>query len=362
MFSIAIRRNADARIKIAAAHRIEFFHQMEMLLSSGVLIAESLDRLKERYPDARTRRVLRDVHAQVTAARTGLSDALARFPRSFPHNVITVIRAGEEGGSAMLAERFADLAESIAYEQASREQVRKAFAYPLFIILMAIGLQVLLLGVVFPRLADLLASLGGRLPPLTRGVIAVSGLVEHGWPILAALLIAVPSSILWLRRFPAAGLRLDGLFLRLPVIGDIYRYLAIALICKIYRSLYQANKPAPEIIGSCLDLVGNRAIRHGLRQARQKISFEGATLTAALAQSGLFPPLACLAIDVGEQSGKIAEAMDRVAAYFSARAKERIAGAIAVINPAMTLLVVGGLGLVMMAFFQAIYQIVYATH
>lgn len=160
MFAFEFRPHAGPRTHIRAEHRIEFFRQMEMLLSSGVLISDALGKLRERYPDARTRRVLREVHAQVANARTSLSQALARFPRSFPRNVVTVIRAGEEGGAAMLAERFADLAERIAYEEANRQQVRKACAYPLFIILMAIGLQVLLLGVVFPRLAELLASLG----------------------------------------------------------------------------------------------------------------------------------------------------------------------------------------------------------
>lgn len=333
-----------------------------MLLSSGVLISDALGKLKERYPDRRTRRVLREVHLQVTNARTGLSQALARFPRSFPRNVITVIRAGEEGGSAMLAERFSDLADRLAYEEANRSAVRKACAYPLLVIVMAIGVQALLLGVVFPRLSDLLASLGGRLPPLTRGVMDASHLVRRAWPALAAALAAGPAAVLWLRRIPAIGVRIDGLLLRLPVIGEIYTCLAVALVCKIYRSLYQANKPAPEIIESCVDLVGNHAFRQGLSEAGRQISFNGATLTAAFGRSGLFPPLACLAIDVGEQSGRLPEAMDRVSEYFSGRARERIATAIAVLNPAMTLLVVGGVGLVMAAFFQAAYQIVYATH
>jgi type II secretory pathway component PulF len=306
--------------------------------------------------------VLRDVHSRVTEARTSLSQGLARFPGSFPHNVITVIEAGEEGGASMLAERFADLAGRIAYEDANRRQVRKACAYPVFIVLMALGLQVLLLGVVFPRLADLLASLGGTLPPLTRDVIAVSRVVERGWPLIGAAAVSVPAGILWLRRLPAAGLMLDGLFLRLPLIGTIYRYLAIALFCRIYRSLYEANKPAPEIIRSCVELVGNRAFREKLGEAGRRVSLEGASLTSALSRSGLFPPLACLAIDVGEQSGRMADAMDRVSSYFGERARERIAESIAVINPVMTLVVVGGLGVVMIAFFQAIYQVVYATH
>lgn len=350
------------RTRMRAVHRIEFFRQMEMLVSSGVLISDALDRLRERFPDRRTRGILEDVHASVTGARTSLSQALARFPASFPRNVIAVVEAGEEGGASMLAERFADLAGRIAYEDSNRRQVRKACAYPVFIVLMAFGLQVLLLGVVFPRLADLLASLGGTLPPLTRGVVAASRLVERCWPLIGAALVSLPVGILWLRRLPAVALPLDSFFLRLPLLGSIYRDLAIALVCRIYRSLYEANKPAPDILRSCQDLVGNRAFRTRLAEAGRRISTEGITLTTALAETGLFPPLACLAIDVGEQSGRIADAMDRVSAYFSERAREGIAGAIAVINPAMTLVVVGGLGLVMTAFFQAIYQVVYATH
>jgi type II secretory pathway component PulF len=354
-------RAVGAGTRIRPVHRIEFFRQMEMLVSSGVLIPDGLGRLKDRFPDSRMRGILQDVHARVTEGRTTLSQALARFPGSFPHNVITVIEAGEEGGASMLAERFADLAGRIAYEESNRRQVQKACAYPLFVVLMALGLQVLLLGVVFPRLAALLASIGGTLPPLTRALIAASGFVEHRWPLLGMALVAAPAGVLWMRRLPAAGLRLDELFLRLPVIGPIYRYLAIALVCRIYRSLYEANKPAPEIIHSCLELVGNRAFQRRLAEAGRKISTEGATLTSALSQSGLFPPLACLAFDVGEQSGRIADAMDRVSSYFGERARDRIAAAIAVINPAMTLVVVGGLGIVLIAFFQAIYQVVYAT-
>ena len=97
-----------ARTRIGAIHRIEFFRQMEMLVSSGVLISEALGRLGERFPDRRMREVLAEVHSSVTGARTSLSQGLARFPGSFPPNVVAVVEAGEEGGAAMLAERFGE--------------------------------------------------------------------------------------------------------------------------------------------------------------------------------------------------------------------------------------------------------------
>jgi type II secretory pathway component PulF len=335
---------------------------MEMLLSSGILIVEALARLKERYPDPRTRRVLGEVHAHVVQSRCSLSRALALFPRTFPPGTVSVIAAGEEGGTARLAERFADLAERTAYAQANRQQVRKACAYPVLVIGMAAGLYALLLIVVFPRLAGLLTSLGANLPPLTRGMIAVSSALGRHWPPLAIALAAGPLLLAASRRWPAAVLPLDRLFLRLPLIGRIYQCLTIALVCKIYRSLYHANKPAPEIIGLCAQLMGNACFCRGLRQAKSQVETGRASLAEAFTQSGLFPPLACLAIDVGEQSGQLSQALERVAAFYSEEARERMSFAIGVINPVLTLAAVGGVGLALLSFFQAMYQVVYAVH
>jgi general secretion pathway protein F len=346
---------------LSYTHRVVFFQQMEMLLSSGVLIADALGHLAVRFPDRRVRRIVGAVQAEVAESRCSLSQAFAAFPRSFSPTIVAVIEAGEQSGSAQLAQRFGELAERTAYEEAHRRQVRRACAYPAFTALLAGGLCCLLLGVVFPRLADLLSSLGSELPPLTRGVIVVATHVRRGWPMAAAAMIATPILILASRQIPALGRRIDQWFLSVPIAGPIYRDATVALICKIYRSLYLANQPAPASVDLCSRLVGNRAFREGLAAARRRIVQEGVPLSAAFSRSGLFPPLACLAIEVGEQSGQMAPALDRVSAYFSARARERLEAAIAILNPALTLAVVGGMGVILVSFFQAAYQVVYAT-
>lgn len=349
------------RTRISPVHQVLFYQQMQMLLSSGVLIADALQNLKDLFPDKRTKCVLAEVHSHVSESRTGLSQAMAQFPRSFPSGVIAVMEAGEKGGAALLAERFGDLAERIAFEEAHRRRIRRACAYPAFVVCLSVGLYVLLLGVVFPRLAALLGSLGSELPPLTRGVIAAADCVKTRWLPAAIFVPAGAALIASARRLPGLGRHIDRCFLEIPIIGTIYRESAIALICKIYRSLYLANQPAPIIVDLCAKLVDNKAVRHELDSVRRRIAEEGSTLSSALAGTNLFPPLACLAIEVGEQTGQIASALDRTSGYFSARARERLDSAIAVINPALTLLVVGGAGLILISFFQASYQIVYAT-
>jgi len=348
--------------EISSTHRVLFFQQMEMLLSSGVLIADALAHLAARFPDKEVRRVVGAMHAQVAQSRSSLSQAFAEFPRSFSPAVIAVIEAGEQSGSAQLAQRFAELAERTAYEEAHRRQIRRACAYPALMTLLATGLLGMLLEVVFPRLTDLLSSLGSQLPPFTRWVISIATHARKEWPFIATALIAVPILILAARRIPSAGRRLDRWFLRLPIAGPIYRDATVALICKVYRSLHLANQPAPASIDLCSRLVGNRAFREGLAEARRRITQDGVPLSAAFSHSGLFPPLACLAIEVGEQSGRVAPALDSVSAHYSARARDGLEAAIAVLSPALTLAVVGGTGAILISFFQAAYQIVYATH
>ena len=108
--------------------------------------------------------------------------------------------------------------------------------------------------------------------------------------------------------------------------------------------------------------MSNRAFVHGLQGVRQRIVTGRSSLSHALEESGLFPAIACVAIQVGEESGKLSEALERVAKHFNQEAKEGLAAMIAVINPLMTLLVVGGVGTIMLSFFQAVYQVVYVAH
>jgi general secretion pathway protein F len=350
-----------SRLRLAPAHRIEFYRQMDTLLSSGVLIADALERLKDRYPDPGTRRVLDGVHAGVTRSNRSLSQAMAFHPRAFPAGAVAAVQAGEQAGAARLAERFADLAGQEEFDEACRRQVRSACAYPAFASAMALGLGALLLGVVFPRITDLLASLGAGLPPLARGVVEASRLLRAAAPAFLAACLA--AAVLWaaLRRLPRPRLALDRLLLRLPVAGAIRRDLAVALVSRSFGSLHRSGKAAPEIVDLCAGLVSNRALRAGIEAMRSPIISGGSTLAEAFAKTGFFPPLACLAIDAGEQSGTLCQSLERVAAHHAARARARIGAAIAILNPLLTLAVVGTTGIVMISFFQAVYQVVYAT-
>ncbi|HZZ58230.1 MAG TPA: type II secretion system F family protein [Opitutaceae bacterium] len=350
------------RVRIAAAHRALLFRQLRLLLGAGVLLADALRNLRDRFPHRPSRRLLALIHLEVAQSRRRFSDALAQFPRTFPATDVAMIAAGEGAGSAELADRLGDLADRIEYESVHRRQLRRACAYPIAVCLLAGGLLCFLIAVVMPRLEDLLRSLGGELPPLTRNVLRAGHAAQTALPATLAAFVAVALAFPLLRRWRPAADRADRLFLALPFFGSLYREFAVALFCKIYRSLYLSNQAAPAILEICMQLSDNGALRAGLRAARVDMLQRGSPLSAALERTALFPPLAILALEVGEESGQLADAMEQVSRHFHARASERLEFAIALINPVLTVLIVLGVGTLMLAFFQALYQVVYAAH
>lgn len=350
------------RTRLSAAHRALLFRQLRLLLGAGVLLSDALRSLRDRFPHRPTRRVLAVIHLEVAQSRRRFSEALAQFPRSFPAADIAILAAGEGAGSAELAERLGDLADRIEYEAGHRRQMRRVCAYPVAVCLLAGGLLCFMLSVVLPRLEDLLRSLGGDLPPLTQAVIRMSHVIRHVLPPALVGLAAGVVSLPFVRRWRTLARRADSLLLTVPFAGTLYREFAVALFCKIYRSLYLSNQAAPAILEACMQLSDNEALRAGLRAARVDIIQRGSPLSAALERTKLFPPLAVLALEVGERSGQLAEAMDHVSRHFQARARERLDAAISLINPVLTVIIVAGVGLLMVAFFQALYQVVYAAH
>jgi type IV pilus assembly protein PilC len=351
----------DIDIGISPKYLILFFEELSVLLESGILLSDALECLSTRFPDKKTKLVISTIFTQIIESKSNLSQALALFPKIFSPSIIAVIEAGEQGGALLLAQRFRDLAERVNYEQSLKIQLSRAIAYPLLVLFLSLGLYILLLEVVFPRLSDLLLSLGSDLPPLAKAIIFIASIMRKLWPVIIIALLTIPVIISLGRKKQYFKNYIDYWLIKIPLIGEIYCTIKAALICRVFRSLYISNQPITLILDLCTKLVSNETIRLSLVRAKYEITQNGSTLSAAFAGTGIFPPLACLALEIGERSGKIAPTLERISDYLAKKSKDKIDVIISIINPVLTLIVVGGAGIILISFFQATYQIIYAT-
>lgn len=254
------------RLKLSRRELIELFVHLEMQLSSGITVVDAVGALKDALPSPKLQYLLREVYEQLTSSRADLTNALRMFPRSFPPDVLTVIHAGEE--TASLPERFAELRDRLEFTAAIRQSFSRAVQYPAFVSLLGASMIVFFLGRIVPQLAQLLRELNAPLPDFTLRVIAAADWFKDYWPAVIGTLAALPFAYLLARRWQWFAVAADNALLRLAVFGSIYRQLSAALIARIYRSLYLAEKTPHEALDLCAALVSNLSLSASLRQMK----------------------------------------------------------------------------------------------
>jgi type IV pilus assembly protein PilC len=173
-----------------------------------------------------------------------------------------------------------------------------------------------------------------------------------GLPVLAALGIKIA-----IECNPAARFGFDACKLRLPILGPILRKIILARFAGVFAMMYASGIAIIDAIRSTEDVVGNAVIRDGLQRARQLIA-EGRNVAAAFQDVGLFPPLVIRMLRVGENTGALDAALLNVAYFYNRDVKESVEKLQALIEPAMTLILGGLLGWVMLSVLGPIYDVI----
>ena len=350
------------RTRLSLGTLVQLFDLLAMQLGAGVPVDLAVAKLRDEFPDRGARRILRGVHAELSRSTASLSDALGKYPRSFPEGIVATLKVGEESGGAALAARCDDLRDQIAFRIAIRKTATKAVAYPIFILSFAACVVGLVLLRLIPNLKPLLDSLNVPLPEITRIILGVSAFCQSSWRLILASAIGAATVFRLLRVVPPLAAFTDRLILRLPFVGGIAQALATAEVAKNYRALYGAGADAGSTFSACAHAAGNRALRAALLRSRTLLESGTATagnpdapaITEALRATGYFPELALTIIGTGEASGGLIRALDSVARHYSTKAQERIAVFFAIFDKMVMLVVIAMVGAVALGMWMPI--------
>jgi type II secretory pathway component PulF len=348
------RRIGGHRTKLSLETQAQLFDLLAMQLGAGVPVDLAVAKLRDDFPDRRARRILRGVHTELSRSTASLSDALGKYPRSFPDGIVATLKVGEESGGAALASRCDDLRDQIVFRIAIRKTATKAVAYPLFIVSFAACVVGFVLLRLIPNLKPLLDSLNVPLPEITRIILGLSAFLQSSWRLILAGAICGAVTFRLLRAVPPLAVLTDRLMLRLPFVGGIVQALATAEVAKNYRALYGAGADAGSTFSACAQASRNRALRVALLRSRTLLESGTATagnpdapaITEALRATGYFPELALTIIGTGEASGGLIRALDSVARHYSTKAQERIAVFFAIFDKVVMLAVIAMVGAV----------------
>ncbi len=329
-----------------------FARELSDLMGAGMTLGRALQTLARR----RDTGVAGDLHSTLRdeiLRGASLSEALEARAGVFPALFINMVRAGETGGR--LAETLRRLSEHYERAASAREKVVSALAYPAFVLVAAIGTVIFAMTFVVPRFSAIFRELGGALPAPTRALIAISrAAVRHGpWValVLTALVWAAARSL----RHPTTRRRAEAGLLRMPIVGPIMRAGAFGRFAHTLGSLLANGIPVLQALSIAETTVGHAVIAEAVRQARERVT-DGATISGPLAEGGLFPPDLTDMLAIGEETGDLPSALERIAQRYDAELDRRLRAMTTLIGPALILLVAVIIGFIAISLLTAVFE------
>lgn len=331
---------------------LEFTRAMASLLPVGMPLARALD--------AATGVTTKDVAEAVADVRSRvergvpLADALAEHRRLFNPLYVGIIRAGERSGD--LDSAFARLAEQLEREEQLHARITSAAIYPLLLASAGTIAVCVLVFFVLPRFVTLLEGSGATLPPTTRALLAVTAVVQRGWPALAMIPFAVAAFAAWVRNTDEGARAWSRLLLALPLVRTLRQYALSARFARLLGVLLGGGAPLLPAIDDTMESIGDPIARDDIARVRAMVR-EGSSMRQAVGESPLFSPLLAQLIGVGEEAGDLRTFLVKSADIFEERTERATQRVAALAEPAMIVVFGAIVAFVALSLLQAIYGI-----
>jgi type IV pilus assembly protein PilC len=316
---ITISESKSFSLGASVAKRIKqkdillFTRLLSTMLTAGLPIVQAIDVIARDQENMAMRSMLNQIKTNLAGGKT-LTEAFRKYPKHFNNLYCSLISTGEKSGTLdKILNRFATYMEKSA---TLKSKIKKALVYPAAIIGISIVVSGILLIFVVPQFQTIYSSFGAELPYFTRMVVHVSDIMRHYWWMV---LIAFGGLIFGYKQalVKSGGFaeKIDGLKLRIPVFGELFKKGIIARFTRTLAISLDSGMPIVDAMKSMGDIMDNKVYRKAVIQICNEV-INGNQLSVAISNTKLFPNLAVQMIAIGEASGSLGEMLNKVADYY----------------------------------------------
>jgi len=347
------RRLAMPRRGISATDLALITRQLATLVRAALPLEECLRAVAQQTDRSRLKSMLLAVRSRVMEGHT-LAAGLSDFRHIFPELYRTTVEAGEQSGHLeRVLERLADYTEN---RQQMRQKIQLAVFYPALLTIVAILVVGGLMTYVVPQVVQVFENIGEDLPPLTRGLIAVSDFMREYGLLMIALLILAGIIVSYLLRNIDNRRRFHRLLLAIPLVGRLERGLNTGRFARTFSILTASGVSVLEALRISSQVMSNIPMRESVDEATARVR-EGAGIAAALEKGGYFPPMTVHLIASGEASGKLEEMLERAAINQEREIETLIAAVLGLFEPLLILLMGGVVLIIVLAILLPIFDL-----
>ena len=347
-------KGGTAGKKVSAKSLAVFTRQFSVMIDAGLPLVQCLDILGTQEEDQNFSATILATRADVESGMS-LADAMKKHPKAFDALFTNMIAAGEAGG--ILDTILKRLSTYIEKAVKLQSQVKSAMIYPIAVVVIA-GLVVgVILWKVIPTFANLFAGLGAELPLPTRIVIALSNGLVRFMPFIIVGLVAAGWG--FKTYYGTAGGRrvVDALTLKMPVLGSLFRKIAVARFCRTLSTLLASGVSILEALDITARTSGNAIIEEGILTTRKSIE-RGETIAQPLKDTAVFPAMVVQMIGVGEATGALDTMLGKIADFYEEEVDTAVAGLLTLLEPIMIAFLGGVVGGIVIAMYLPIFDLI----
>ena len=338
---------------ISVKDKLFFFRNFQVMVSSGIALPRSIRTLAEQTQNKKFKNALFQIEENLLKG-ISLSRCFSYFPEIFSSLITNMIKVGEESGT--LETILASISEHLEKENQLKNKIISALMYPSIIILAMMGIGVLMLVVVVPKLAATFEELEIELPITTKIVIAVGYFLLNYWYLFLILLAAVVFLVRRLLKTPKGRNFLEDILFKIPLLGDIIKKYYTAEILRTLSILIRSGVPILNSLEIASNIAQNKKFKNSLEETKEEVK-RGGSLSASLKKyPEIYPYTVIEMFSVGEETGQTGQILEKLTAFYDDEIAQTTQGLSSIIEPILMIIIGAAIGFFAVSMIQPMYS------
>ncbi|MBI5740462.1 MAG: type II secretion system F family protein [Nitrospirae bacterium] len=348
----------DLRKKVSVREIVFFTTQLSLMVEIGMPLNVSLSNIARQIKNPEFKQVVTGINTDVEGGRL-LSDALSKYPHLFSEIYISMVKAGESTG------QLKDMLDRVVEMQEKQEKfingIKKSLTYPAVLCSVSVAVVIFLLVFVFPRFAVMFEEIKDLLPPTTKLLIWLSGLMTSYWH-LGVILTGISGWGLHAYIKSDKGrLAFHRLKLKLPLVANIYILTYLAQTMRILGFLMHSNVPLIDALKITRKTCKNIIFAEFIEKIADNVE-QGKGMSFAFTEADFVPESAKQIIRTGEETQNLPKVMLRLSDYYEEEIDNRLQGISTVIEPMLLIMMGLVVGVIVISLILPIFKLSKAAH
>ncbi|PIU47262.1 hypothetical protein COS93_00115 [bacterium (Candidatus Gribaldobacteria) CG07_land_8_20_14_0_80_33_18] len=341
--------------KISLRDITVFTRQLSVMLKSAVAPVEALRAQMIQTENPNFKEKILKI-AETVESGNPLSRAFSFFPEVFDSFYISCLRSGEASGK--VADSLNYLADHLEREFHLQQKIRGAMIYPIFVIVVLIGVIFLAAFFIVPNLSEVLKNFGTKLPLSTRAIISFSDFIkEGGWILIFVILGAIFITPFLFKRSKEGKKSWDKFSLKLPILGEFYKKVSLTRFSENLSVLISAGLPITSALEITKSIIGNDVYEKIVAETGERVA-RGETISSVfLRYPEVIPAFVTQMISTGEKTGRLEDTLMDVVNFYKAEIDRTINNLTSILEPILLLVLGIGVGIMVISLFLPLFSI-----